>query len=80
MVNLSQYRYGTRNTSAKEPSVIKRVIPRLSHSAVSEEVANIRQSIDCINDLLLDISELSVQVQQEIEGLEESLINLEEQL
>jgi hypothetical protein len=81
VVSLSQYKYGNKNTSANAPNVYRRVLaPRLSHEAVSEEVANIRNSIDNVNDILLDISELSVQVQQELEGLEESLVNLEAQL
>jgi hypothetical protein len=81
VVNLSQYKYNKKNTSANGPSVYRRVsTTRLSHEAVSEEVANIRDSIDNVNDILLDISELSVQVQQELEGLEESLVNLESQL
>lgn len=80
VVSLSQYKYGKRITSANELNVIKRVTPRLSHAAVSEEVANIRESIDNINNLLETISEFSIEVQQELEGLEESLINLEEQL
>lgn len=78
VVNLSRYKY-KNNTSANAPNVNRRV-RNLSHEAVSEEVASIRESIDLINEFLLDISELSGQVQDELETLEESLVNLEEQL
>jgi hypothetical protein len=83
VVSLSKFKYG--KILPNEPRVVGRAMfekakPRLNREDVVEGVAKLRSSIDLINDLLLDISELSVQVQDELYELECSIENLESQL
>ena len=80
---MSKFKYG--KILPNEPRVVCRAMfekakPRLNREEVVEGVAQLRSSIDLINDLLLDISELSVQVQDELYELECSIENLESQL
>ena len=79
---MSKFKYG--KILPNEPRVVGREVykakSRLNREDVVEGVAQLRSSIDLINDLLQDISLLSGQVQDELYDLECSIENLESQL
>jgi hypothetical protein len=79
---LSKYRYGKKDVFAKFPSVEARKprATRLDREFVIEEVGNIRESLNEIENLLSQISDLSNMVYGEIDAINMSVKFLEDQL
>jgi hypothetical protein len=79
VVSLSRYKYGNSYKNlANEPSCCGRSC--LDYDELAEEVDSLRYSVDRINDLLFDISDMSNEVMEQISYLENSLEAIEEQL
>lgn len=79
---MSQYRYSKKDIFTKSPSVVGRKVrsTRLDREVVNYEVVSIRESINNIDNLLSQISELSQSVYDEIDLVNQSVEALEDQL